>query len=54
MFALALLFGIYSYLIFILGILGVLNKESISIVSILFFLLSIFYFYKHKEDLPKI
>lgn len=54
MFALALLIGIYSYLIFILGLIGILTKESIIVTSVIFILVSIYYFFKHKEDLPKI
>lgn len=54
MFALALLIGIYSYLIFILGLIGLLNKEMIFLSSLIFIFLAIYYFYKHKEDLPKI
>lgn len=54
MFALALLFGIYSYLLFVLGLVGLFNKESILGVSIIFLILSAYYFYTHKSDIPKI
>lgn len=54
MFALALLIGIYSYLIFILGILGILDKVPILSISLLFIILSVYYFYSHKEDLLRI
>lgn len=52
MFALALLIGIYSYIIFMLGIVGILNRSSIVISTLIFLICSIYYFYTHKEDLP--
>lgn len=45
MFALAILIGIYSYLLFGLGLLGFLYKQTILIVSF-FFLCSIFFLFK--------
>lgn len=53
MFAVAILIGIYSYIIFALGIIGLLYKIPI-IISTLFFLIgAILYFKKHPEDFPK-
>lgn len=54
MFALAILVGIYSYIIFSLGILGILYKGSVILVTILFFLSSILYFKINPEDFPKL
>ncbi len=54
MFTIALLVGIYSYIIFTLGILGLLYKETILICSLIFLFCTIFYFRKHKDDLPKV
>lgn len=54
MFALGILIGIYSYIILIIGLLGILNSESILIASAIFICCSLFYFYKVPEDLPKV
>lgn len=53
MFALALLTGVYSYLVFIIGLLGFLNRPIILLVSFLFIIGSTVYFYFKKEDLPQ-
>ena len=53
MFALALLIGIYSYLIFCLGILGILYKPIVLGSTVIFIILAISYFYKNKSDIPK-
>lgn len=53
MFALAILIGIYSYIIFALGIIGFLYKIPVIICTIIFFLGTFVYFKKHKEDLPR-
>lgn len=50
MFAFAVLIGIYSYLIFSIGLLGFLNSKIISVFSIAYFFLS-FYFLKKYEFL---
>lgn len=47
MFSLAILIGIYSYLIFGLGLLGLLHKDFIALVTFIFGLL-ILYFYRKK------
>ena len=52
MFALAILIGIYGYIIFALGILGALTRGSVLISSLLFIVGAYLYFKKHKEDLP--
>src|SRR3989344_8307152 len=44
MFALAILFGIYSYLIFILGILGFLYKPVIFFTTVIFVIALLSYF----------
>ena len=54
MFAIAILIGIYSYLIFTLGILGLLYKATILICTLIFLFCAIFYFRKQKDDLPRI
>lgn len=46
MFALAILIGIYSYLIFVLGLLGFLYRENIILLTIIYFACSVFYFRK--------
>lgn len=53
MFALAILFGIYSYVIFALGIVGLLDKALVLIATTVFIIGSIIYFRKFKEDLPR-
>lgn len=52
MFAIAILLGIYSYLIFSLGVLGVLYKSAITVVTIIFITASFLYFKKKPEDFP--
>ncbi|MBI2031138.1 MAG: glycosyltransferase family 39 protein [Candidatus Levybacteria bacterium] len=47
MFSLAILIGIYSYLIFAIGLLGFLHKETILLATIIYFLILI-YFFKNK------
>lgn len=54
MFALAILIGIYSYLIFILGILGLLNRDYVLFSTIVFIGLTTVYFKKNKKDIPKV
>ena len=56
MFELAFVIGIYAYLIFILGILGLLFKTNVIIVSLLYLLVVFAYFVKIKRNLklPKI
>lgn len=54
MFALAFLIGIYSYLIFILGISGNLEKSWVFISTTLFLIGSFIYFKYKKDDIPKI
>lgn len=54
MFALAFLVGIYSYVIFSLGILGALTRGPVIFSTVLLFAGSYLYFRKHKEDLPRI
>jgi 4-amino-4-deoxy-L-arabinose transferase-like glycosyltransferase len=54
MFALAILIGIYSYLIFCLGILGFLYRAPVLLVTLFFISGSVMYFYKNKEDILKI
>jgi hypothetical protein len=49
MFAIAILIGLYSYLIFFLGLSGFLYKEVINIVTLFFIVLFILFFYKHKK-----
>lgn len=53
MFALAILIGIYSYLIFALGIAGILYKIPVLILTIGFLVGAIIYFKKKPEDLPR-
>jgi len=53
MFALAILIGIYSYVIFALGIVGLLYKFPVIIATVIFILGALVYFRKHKEDLPR-
>lgn len=53
MFAIAILAGIYSYLLFGLGLLGQLNKVSILTVTILFISSALLYFQKKPEDFPR-
>lgn len=48
MFTLAILLGIYSYLIFSIGLLGFLNSKLVSIFSIVYFFLAIYFFKKNK------
>ena len=45
MFKLAILIGIYSYLIFALGLLGILYRENIIFLTLIFFLI-VFFIYK--------
>ena len=52
MFAIAILLGIYSYLIFSLGVLGILYKSAIITITIIFTAASYFYFKKKPEDFP--
>jgi hypothetical protein len=54
MFALAFLIGIYGYLIYALGVLGILYKSTVLISSIIFIIFSFLYFKSHKNDLPAI
>ena len=54
MFALAILVGIYSYLIFALGVLDLLYPSYIIIITILYIIFSLFYFKKNTSELPKI
>jgi len=54
MFALAFLIGIYSYVIFCLGILGALTRGPIIFSTVLFLFGSYLYFKTHSEDLPRI
>lgn len=54
MFALAFLIGIYSYVIFCLGILGALTRGPVIFSTVLLLVGSYLYFKKHKEDLPRI
>src|SRR3989344_8129177 len=54
MFALAILVGIYSYLIFTLGVLDLLYPSYIIIITILYIIFSLFYFKKNTSELPKI
>lgn len=44
MFSLAILIGIYSYFIFLLGIAGLLFKNYVLIISLVYILLSLFFF----------
>lgn len=53
MFALAILIGIYSYLIFALGIAGILHKIPVLLLTIIFIISSVYYFKKNKEDIPR-
>jgi len=52
MFSIAILIGIYSYLIFIVGILGFLNKSTILTASLIFILSAYFYFRKKSKEFP--
>lgn len=54
MFAFAILIGIYSYIIFSLGILGILYKESIFISTVIFLILSFLFYRKNKFEIPRI
>lgn len=54
MFAIAILFGIYSYLILGLGILGLLYKSVIIFVTVLFITASYLYFKRKPGDFPGI
>lgn len=53
MFSFAILIGIYSYLVFGLGLLGFLYKENIIILTLLYFLVLIFFIRKWFRDLFK-
>ncbi len=53
MFAIAILIGIYSYIIFALGIVGFLSKIPVLISTIIFLFGAALYFKKHREDLPR-
>ncbi len=46
MFSLAILIGIYSYVIFSLGVLGLLNKNIVGLLSVVFVFGTIIYFFK--------
>ncbi|MEK7572935.1 MAG: glycosyltransferase family 39 protein [Patescibacteria group bacterium] len=46
MFSIAILIGIYSYLIFLIGLLGFLNIKSVFPLSVIFLFLSVFYIIK--------
>ncbi len=48
MFSFAILIGIYSYLVFILGILGLIEKKYILLLTLFFLFLSAIYFLKFK------
>ncbi len=52
MFALAILIGIYGYIIFSLGILGALTRGPVIASALIFTAGAYLYFKKHKEDLP--
>ena len=49
MFEIAFIIGIYSYLIFALGILGILSGSNIIAVTLLSLVLSLYYFFKTKK-----
>ncbi len=53
MFALAILIGIYSYVIFALGLLGFFYKLPLFITTVIFISLSLFFFKSHKNELPR-
>lgn len=53
MFALALIVGIYSYVIFALGILGIFYKLPLLITTIIFVFLSLLFFKSHKNEIPR-
>lgn len=46
MFSLALLIGIYSYLIFAIGLVGFLHKEVVTLLTLGYFLLNVYFFRK--------
>lgn len=54
MFALAILIGIYSYVIFALGILGILYKETIFVSTVVLLIASFIFFYKNKYEIPRV
>lgn len=54
MFALAILIGIYSYVIFSLGAIGILYKGTVLLSSFVFLLASYLYFKKNPAELPRI
>jgi hypothetical protein len=54
MFALAVIIGIYSYIIFILGLAGLLRPFFIVTATVLFLAGSIFYFKKNPQDIPSV
>lgn len=54
MFALAFLIGIYSYVIFSLGVLGALTRGPVLFSTLVFIIGAYLYFKKHKEDLPRL
>lgn len=54
MFALAILVGIYSYIIFSLGILGILYKETVFFSTFVFIILSLLFYKKNKYEIPRI
>lgn len=54
MFAIAILIGIYSYLIFGLGVLELLYKSVILFATVLFIITSYLYFKRKPEDFPGI
>ena len=49
MFEIAFLIGIYSYLIFFLGVLGVLYKNNIFVVTAVYLIIVLYYFFKKKR-----
>ncbi|MBI2621722.1 MAG: glycosyltransferase family 39 protein [Candidatus Levybacteria bacterium] len=53
MFAIAILAGIYSYVIFGIGVLGLLYKSTVFITSLIFIACSYFYFKKNPRDFPR-
>jgi 4-amino-4-deoxy-L-arabinose transferase-like glycosyltransferase len=54
MFALGILIGIYSYVIFSLGILGILYKETILISTIIFIILSVLFYHRNRYEIPRL
>lgn len=54
MFTFAILIGIYSYIIFALGVLGILYKNTVLISTLVFIFVSFLYFKSRPKDFPKI